>query len=420
MRGRPGLRRAPPGEEPPPPPPPPESRRGPLAPSGGEAMLPWKRHKFELLAAAAEAEEEAEEAPQQQQPPPGGKGAGAGGLPCSSSSTAAALGSLSRVGQLFRGKRQKFRVSREAPTYTVLYLGNATTLQAKGEGCTDAAVGRIWAKSEAGRLGAKMKLTIGPQGLRLAPDAANGGGAARPGHLYLLHRVTYCVADPRLPRLFAWVYRHEVKHKAVLLRCHAVLVSKAEKARAMALLLYQTSAAALAEFRRLKRRADARRQQLQHAGPAADAALPLLPLRRLLLLHGPAACYKPPVERSRGAPKLGSITEDALGEELEERAARHGPRPPDDQDEEEDDDEEDELLSDGRPDGAPSLGLLISRLGQLAIGNDPALLRADLRVTRLLSGESTGSESSVESNGPDGGSPPQPDDGHDNPEPDTG
>ncbi|KAL8188339.1 UNVERIFIED_CONTAM: Protein fam43a [Gekko kuhli] len=452
MRGRPGLRRAPPAEEQQQPPLAQEQRPGPAAPSGGEAMLPWKRHKFELLAAAAAAgEEEAAAAG-------GGKGQGkAGGLPSPLGSLGPRAcppeGPLSRVGQLFRGKRQKFRVSREAPTYTVLYLGNATTLQAKGEGCTDAAVGRIWAKSEAGRLGAKMKLTIGPQGLRLAPAAAaphapDAAAAARPGHLYLLHRVTYCVADPRLPRLFAWVYRHEVKHKAVLLRCHAVLVSKAEKARAMALLLYQTSAAALAEFRRLKRRADARRQQLQQAGPAADAARPLLPLRRLLLLHGPAAAYKPPVERSRGAPKLGSITEDALGEELEERAARRRPRrrrhrhqqqhpgrgPDDDSDDdsedvEEDDDDSneddsDELLApldDGRPDGAPSLGSLICGLGQLAIGNDPALLRADLRVTRLLSGESTGSESSIESNGPDGGSPPQPAGARDSPpQPDTG
>ncbi|XP_028587791.2 protein FAM43A [Podarcis muralis] len=456
MRGRPGLRRAPPAEEQPQ-----QQRPGPAAPSGGDAMLPWKRHKFELLAV------DDEQLTQQQQqhkktqqkhrrhppppspppPPPSapsgkGKGsccaAGAGSLPCS-----AALGSLaracppegafSRMGNLFRCKRKKFRVSSEAPTYTVLYLGNATTLQAKGEGCTDVAVGKIWAKSEAGRHGTKMKLTIGPQGIRMAP-AAPSEAASRPGHLYLLHRVTYCVADPRLPRLFAWIYRHEVKHKAVLLRCHAVLVSKAEKARAMALLLYQTSAAALAEFRRLKKRADARHQQLQQAGAAAaDGAIPLVPLRKLLL-HGPGCCYKPPVERSRSAPKLGSITEDALGEELEERAAglRAGGLAngggPDGEDEEEGDCDDDELLAplgedddeDDGADAAPSLGQLICDLGELAIGNDVALLRADLRVTRLLSGESTGSESSIESNGHDGGSPPpplQPCRGPDSPEP---
>ncbi|XP_060098777.1 protein FAM43A [Heteronotia binoei] len=393
-------------------------------------MLPWKRHKFELLAppanasaAAAEEEEAAAGAAAEERGAPQGQG-GAG--PAAASSEGALLRRV--VGQLFGGgggggggggrrRRQKFRVSREAPSYTVLYLGNATTLQAKGEGCTDAAVGRIWAKSEAGRLGAKMKLTIGPQGLRLAPAAApepRAGGASSSsstagpgGHLYLLHRVTYCVADPRLPRLFAWVYRHEVKHKAVLLRCHAVLVSKAAKARAMALLLYQTSAAALADFRRLKRRADARRQQLLHAGP--DALPPPAPLRRLLLLRGSAAnaaaAYKPPVERSRSAPRLGAITEDARGEQLEEERARRHHR--------EDRDDDDALLLPPL-DGAPALGALIGGLDQLAIGNDPALLRADLRVTRLLSGESTGSESSIESNGP-----PDAASRH-SPEPDTG
>ncbi|KAJ7324585.1 hypothetical protein JRQ81_017605 [Phrynocephalus forsythii] len=422
----------------------------------GEAMLPWKRHKFEVLAADEE-EKRRREQPQTTPPPPpaasrasgapppgksrgcgGPASGGAGGLPCSAAlgslaRACPAQGALSRMGNLFRSKRKTFRVSSEAPTYTVLYLGNATTLQAKGEGCTDVAVGKIWAKSEAGRQGTKMKLTIGPQGIRMAPAEATSG---RPGHLYLLHRVTYCVADPRLPRLFAWIYRHEVKHKAVLLRCHAVLVSKAEKARAMALLLYQTSAAALAEFRRLKKRADARHQQLLQVGPAAaaaiaadSAALPLVPLRKRLLLHGPGCCYKPPVERSRSAPKLGSITEDALGEELEECQAgpaggggggggggllggcctngTGGPGPGADGDDEEEEEEEEELLGveeeeeeeAGGPAGAPSLGQLISGLGELAIGNDVAVLRADLRVTRLLSGESTGSESSIESNG---------------------
>ncbi|XP_061490539.1 protein FAM43A [Rhineura floridana] len=445
MRGRPGLRRAPPAEEQQQ-----QQRPGLAAPSGGgDAMLPWKRHKFELLAADEEKQRRRRRhhlpdpllsaPPLPPPPPPSGKGycqASAVSLPCS-----AALGSLaracpaesalSRMGNLFRSRRKKFRVSSEAPTYTGLYLGNATTLQAKGVGCTDAAVGKIWAKSEAGRHGTKMKLTIGPQGIRLAPSDAD---ATRPGHLYLLHRVTYCVADPRLPRLFAWIYRHEVRHKAVLLRCHAVLVSKAEKARAMALLLYQTSAAALAEFRRLKKRADARHQQLQQAGQGAGGAIPLVPLRKLLL-HGPGCCYKPPVERSRSAPKLGSITEDALGEELEERAAgrggcANGEEEEDDYEEEEDDCEDEELLAplaDGEGaegQASPSLGQLISGLGELVIGNDVALLRADLRVTRLLSGESTGSESSIDSNGRDGGSPPpprlQPCHGPDCPQPDSG
>lgn len=354
-------------------------------------------------------------------------------------------GALSRVGSMFRSKRKKLHITSEDPTYTVLYLGNATTIQARGEGCTDLAVGKIWSKSEAGRQGTKMKLTVSAQGIRMVH--AEERALRRPGHLYLLHRVTYCVADARLPKVFAWVYRHELKHKAVMLRCHAVLVSKPEKAQAMALLLYQTSANALAEFKRLKRRDDARHQQQELVGAHT---IPLVPLRKLLL-HGPC-CYKPPVERSRSAPKLGSITEDLLGEQqeqelqeeeveehtegfLEEEEDRAGER---------DSAEEGEVqralvvamhfecgdlldtLESGREEalggGGVSLGpgagppplllgsasdmkaelsQLINDLGELSFGNDVRSLQDDLRVTRLLSGESTGSESSIEGGGPD-------------------
>lgn len=308
-------------------------------------------------------------------------------------------------------------------------------------------VGKIWSKSEAGRQGTKMKLTVSAQGIRMVH--AEERALRRPGHLYLLHRVTYCVADARLPKVFAWVYRHELKHKAVMLRCHAVLVSKPEKAQAMALLLYQTSANALAEFKRLKRRDDARHQQQELVGAHT---IPLVPLRKLLL-HGPC-CYKPPVERSRSAPKLGSITEDLLGEQQEEELQEEEEEHLEDCLEEE---EEEDGVGDGDPaeeeaeaqralvvamqlecedlldplengheealgDGGVSLGpssgtslplsvcasdmkaqlsQLISDLGDLSFGNDVSTLETDLRVTRLLSGESTGSESSIEGGGLD-------------------
>uniref|UniRef100_A0A8C2VK70 Family with sequence similarity 43 member A n=1 Tax=Chinchilla lanigera TaxID=34839 RepID=A0A8C2VK70_CHILA len=392
-------------------------------------MLPWKRHKFELLA----------EAPPRQASKPKGYAVSLHYSALSSLARACPEGALSRVGSMFRSKRKKLHITSEDPTYTVLYLGNATTIQARGDGCTDLAVGKIWSKSEAGRQGTKMKLTVSAQGIRMVH--AEERALRRPGHLYLLHRVTYCVADARLPKVFAWVYRHELKHKAVMLRCHAVLVSKPEKAQAMALLLYQTSANALAEFKRLKRRDDARHQQQELVGAHT---IPLVPLRKLLL-HGPC-CYKPPVERSRSAPKLGSITEDLLGEqqeqeeEEEEEQQQHLEGCLEEEDEEENEEEEDPVQEQGeeqstlvvamhlecgdlldtvqngreealgggagtptplREDGASSdikaqLSQLISDLGELSIGNDVRTLQADLRVTRLLSGESTGSESSIE------------------------
>ncbi|XP_007517482.1 protein FAM43A [Erinaceus europaeus] len=408
-------------------------------------MLPWKKHKFELLA----------EAPPRQASKPKGYAVSLHYSALSSLARACPEGALSRVGSMFRSKRKKLHITSEDPTYTVLYLGNATTIQARGDGCTDLAVGKIWSKSEAGRQGTKMKLTVSAQGIRMVH--AEERALRRPGHLYLLHRVTYCVADTRLPKVFAWVYRHELKHKAVMLRCHAVLVSKPEKAQAMALLLYQTSANALAEFKRLKRRDDARHQQQELVGAHT---IPLVPLRKLLL-HGPC-CYKPPVERSRSAPKLGSITEDLLGEqqeqELLEEAEEHAEGCLEEEEEEdgnragegdqaalEEEDEEEtkapralvvamhfecgdllDTLDSGREEalGGPGAGppplllgsassdvkaelsQLISDLGEFSFGNDVRSLQADLRVTRLLSGESTGSESSIEGGGADASAAP--------------
>ncbi|XP_036299871.1 protein FAM43A [Pipistrellus kuhlii] len=405
-------------------------------------MLPWKKHKFELLA----------EAPPRQASKPKGYAVSLHYSALSSLARACPEGALSRVGSMFRSKRKKLHITSEDPTYTVLYLGNATTIQARGDGCTDLAVGKIWSKSEAGRQGTKMKLTVSAQGIRMVH--AEERALRRPGHLYLLHRVTYCVADARLPKVFAWVYRHELKHKAVMLRCHAVLVSKPEKAQAMALLLYQTSANALAEFKRLKRRDDARHQQQELVGAHT---IPLVPLRKLLL-HGPC-CYKPPVERSRSAPKLGSITEDLVGEqqEEEEEELQEEEEHPENCLEEEEEDRarqrdpaEEEaaealvvamhlecgdlldtlesgreealagsgvslgpgagppppLLLGGSSDVKAELSQLINDLGELSFGNDVRSLQADLRVTRLLSGESTGSESSIEGGGPDATSAP--------------
>uniref|UniRef100_A0A8B9SRK3 Family with sequence similarity 43 member B n=1 Tax=Anas platyrhynchos TaxID=8839 RepID=A0A8B9SRK3_ANAPL len=210
-------------------------------------------------------------------------------IPAATALRSLSRGVLLRLGSVFGGRRQKVELNKEDPTYTVRYLGNAVTLHAKGEGCTEEAVGKIWAKSEAGAGGAKMKLTLGPHGIRMAPGEK---GARRPGHAYLLHRITYCAADRRHPKVFAWVYRHQVKNKAVVLRCHAVLVPKAATARAMALLLFQTSASAFNEFKRLKRQNDGRHVQQQLLG---EAIVPLVPLRRLLNAKCP---YRPPAERA--------------------------------------------------------------------------------------------------------------------------
>ncbi|XP_035243264.1 protein FAM43B-like [Anguilla anguilla] len=264
-------------------------------------MLPWRRRKIVLV------EEETKAKPKS-------LGVGTGG----------AYGSvvwslvrsfpdllpewpLKRLGRAFRSKRQTVELNRDDPVYTVRYLGSAVTLSGKGEGCTEEAVGKIWSRSDYGGKGARMKLAVGPQGVRLGAS----GDRRKPCHLFYLHRVTCCAADARRPKIFAWVYRHQVKNKAVVLRCHAVLVARAEKARALALSLSQAAAAAFGEFKRLKRQSDLRhvRQQLLGEGVA-----PLTPIRRLL--NGQCR-YQPAADRHPAA-RLCAIAEEEEEEEEEE------------------------------------------------------------------------------------------------------
>ncbi|KAJ8369784.1 hypothetical protein SKAU_G00098120 [Synaphobranchus kaupii] len=265
---------------------------------------------------------------------------------------------LQRLSSIFRTKRQKVELNKEEPTYSVRYLGNAVTLTAKGEGCTEEAVAKIWSRSDYGGQSTKMKLTVGPQGIQM--DHEGSKGSKKPGHLYFLHRITYCAADARRPKIFAWVYRHQIKNKAVVLRCHAVLVTRAEKARAMALSLYQTSSSAFSEFKRLKRQSDFRHCQQQALG---GDAVPLTPLRRLL--NGQCH-YRPPMDRPRSGAHLCSIVEEDEEEEEE--------------DEEEEEEEEEGGEGDGenrkgpRSDGCPprppenDMGKIVNGLDACSIG----------------------------------------------------
>ncbi|KAL7859269.1 hypothetical protein SRHO_G00144160 [Serrasalmus rhombeus] len=254
---------------------------------------------------------------------------------------------------VFQSKRQKVELNREEPTYSVRYLGSAVTAVAKGEGCTQEAVARIWVSSEYGERSVKMKLSVGPHGIRMGADK---GGHGKPIHLYSLNRITYCTADPCRPKIFAWIYRHQVKHKAVVLRCHAVLLAKAEKARSLALSLYQNSISAFSEFKRLKRQSDFRHCQQQLLG---EDMVPLMPLRRLL--NGQCH-YRPPVERPGNATRLSSITEEEEEEEEEEEKAK----------------KEDNLKSNVDPEKPPEreLGYIVHGLDEFSI-----TVRDDIHMT---------------------------------------
>lgn len=128
---------------------------------------------------------------------------------------------------------------------------------------------------------------------------------------YWSHRITYCLAPPGYPRVFCWVYRHEGRKLKQELRCHAVLCSKESIARRMAQDLSFRLAQALLEFKRDK--LSKQNARLSLANAVYDN--PSLPRRKILLSTG-SQNYRPPLERSKSAPKLMSI-EESLEEEEE-------------------------------------------------------------------------------------------------------
>lgn len=128
---------------------------------------------------------------------------------------------------------------------------------------------------------------------------------------YWSHRITFCSAPSELPKIFCWVYRHEGRKLKQELRCHAVLCTKESVARQIANQLQARLTQALIEFKRDK----ISRQNARLSLANSVYENPSLPRRKILLSTG-CHNYRPPLERSKSAPKLMAI-EESLEEEDE-------------------------------------------------------------------------------------------------------
>ncbi|KAL0122829.1 hypothetical protein PUN28_007483 [Cardiocondyla obscurior] len=219
------------------------------------------------------------------------------------------LRSLKRgLGRLWRRHRGNVSITEYDPSYKVAYLGNVLTGWAKGEGCVEKPVSTLWRNYvTSSRPDVSMRLTVTNGGLTAT---TKDHGLTE----YWAHRVTYCTAPATHPRLFVWVYRHEGRRLRPELRCHAALCSKESTARRLASILNARLQQALMEFRRDK--VSRQNARLSLANALYDN--PSLPRRKLLLSTG-GQNYRPPLERSKSAPKLSAIEEDTVAEEIEQK-----------------------------------------------------------------------------------------------------
>ncbi|KAK6633216.1 hypothetical protein RUM44_003817 [Polyplax serrata] len=216
-----------------------------------------------------------------------------------------------RVGMKKIWRRGSATITVEDPTYKVAYLGNVLTGWAKGEGCIEKPLNSLWKNyNGSSKPDVQMKITVTQSGLKAV---TKDHGLIE----YWSHRITYCTVPPGLPRVFCWIYRHEGRKLKQELRCHAILCPKESMAARMATTLKLRLTQALIEFKRDKvLRQNAR---LSLANSVYDN--PSLPRRKILLSTG-CHNYKPPLERSKSAPKLMSIEESLEEEESTPKVKR--------------------------------------------------------------------------------------------------
>ncbi|ODN05785.1 Protein FAM43A [Orchesella cincta] len=194
-------------------------------------------------------------------------------------------------------KRDSADITPIDPTHKVVYLGNVVTTWAKGEGCLERPASALWRNHCQGRGSIKMALTVSPSGLK-AQTREHGLTE------YWANRLTWCGVPSDYPKLFCWIYRHEGRKLKQELRCHAVLCSKEERAIFLTNTLRNRLAEALFDFRKEKiLRQNARLSIVQNLYNTSATK------RKLVLLNSNSHNYKPPLERSKSAPKLSCIEE---------------------------------------------------------------------------------------------------------------
>lgn len=198
-------------------------------------------------------------------------------------------------------RRNSASITEDDPTFKTIYLGNTITQWAKGESSVDKPLSTLWRNyCQSTKPDIEMRVTLSVCGLKAV---TRQHGLTE----YWNYRLTYACAHPNFPKVFCWIYRHEGRRLKPELRCHAVLCTSESKAFLMQRCLRQRLYQALVDFRKEKQLS-----QNWRLSPIS-VLYPNAPPRNRCLSES-TSNYRPPMERSRSAPRLVSIAEDTEGE----------------------------------------------------------------------------------------------------------
>ncbi|KJH41787.1 hypothetical protein DICVIV_12232 [Dictyocaulus viviparus] len=198
----------------------------------------------------------------------------------------------------FRRRKQRYTINPPDDSYSVIYLGNVLTVLANGEHCFDKPLALIW-KAYCCRHGSDLTMELDITRSGLKAETKEQGLTE-----YWAHRITSSCAPNEHPKIFCWIYKHDGKRLKPELRCHAVLCKRSSDPLAIHTKLQEYLHSALQEYRREK-------LSVQNARLTGFAGCP----RRKRMLHSGSLNFRPPVCRSKSAPRLGSIDEE---QEIEE------------------------------------------------------------------------------------------------------
>ncbi|KAI6208989.1 PID domain-containing protein [Aphelenchoides besseyi] len=190
----------------------------------------------------------------------------------------------------FRRHKQRYVINPPDELHSVVYLGNVLTIMAKGEQSIERPMSAIWRSYSQRKRDVPMKLTVTRSGLKVETKQL---GITE----YWAHRITFCYAPIEYPRVFCWVYKHEGKRMKPELRCHAVLCKKATEPQRIVQTLTAYLQSALQEYKREK--VTIQKSRLSGGCP-----------RRKLILQTGTLNFRTPPNRSKSAPRLGSIEEE--------------------------------------------------------------------------------------------------------------
>ncbi|XP_064615686.1 low density lipoprotein receptor adapter protein 1-A-like [Liolophura sinensis] len=149
---------------------------------------------------------------------------------------------------MFGRKKSSVDITPGSPVFYVRYVGSTETFVASGRGCTRAPVQKIWDSAQDESEMRRVSVTISPSGICVRDLEKKDD----PGIKFPIEDISYCNADSDINvKIFSWISKSVESNK---IKCHVVLCSSLEKARAMALVLSRAFQIAYKEWKADKKR----------------------------------------------------------------------------------------------------------------------------------------------------------------------